>query len=1712
MNLRGSMAKTVYEILVSLQGTKQVQDNLVGLTQDLTLVGSQLKQTGDQIGAILNSANTAFKEYESALARVNTILRQGDEGLNKFDEALRGNVASTGNIISLVDAANASYEAFSSGITDVKDNLELLTKAQDLALGGFTTLTQGVNTLTNVYNAYSGKVEDAATSTEAFSKIADQAAKVQELGKITIDEYSKYIGRVAPAGSAAGVGISELNAAIAQATSKGLSAESTFSGLSGLLKAIQQPTLEATREVASLNIELQSLGEAPIAFDSVALKTKGLLGVLEDVNRALTLTGKQGALGSLIGDVEAFRVAVSLLGDNFSQYSSFVDQVRDSTGSASNAADKMAQTFESKTLVAFNKVNQGLIELGKGVAVALTPLLDGLGFLIDNFNQLPEPIKNLVTYATVATGGLLTLSGTFLIVVGSAKALWGALLEVSLWQKNLSASITQANAGLASQAIAANNTTSAMTLYSGATAQASNANKGMIATASSLGSGLLSLLGTLGLVAGAYYGVTEAIRVFQANSGKDFEVIKAFEELNAKLRETVKLTQEARGELNRTGKVDTSQLLNPENRPEQKNFGLDVKGYEPNFIDAEKKLGLRNGLSKGNLRDNAPELLGALRGNLEANGYITLGGKKYSKKDLENDPYVSYYLGLNSSKPLSTSNLEGLNTLNTTLDQGAKLKQGVDQGNSDLFATFDTLKSKSKGGQLTEDQQVDFKAISKAYESQTALILKAQEKLISDIEKTWSDPRLTEGQKEAGAKQLEEQKKALDTSLIELKGKVLELQKATGQVVSEQLTSQSKVILEEQNRLVLQAYESLSSEQTANLDIQKSQLDKSLTNQEISYKDYSRKVLEIDKAKTEVLIGNLNRAIESGKLSESGRLEARKQIISLENQLLENQAKTEQSILENKQAKLEATYRQGVAEVKKYILERSGDEVRAIELETSLNRKFNQDKINLLKDRLSREKLGETERLDLITQISELELTNLQNSERAKEAIRAEFDKRRQAKAGEYSAIVEKDLLNQLITEKQAIEYSVKLNDYLLSEKRKSLESQLNSELEANRDNSTKVTQIKRDLAQTELDIENNKLDGKKKLLDQELNISIANSGKQLNTLKGLYNSQTISETDYLKEAQKIQEDQLKEEQRVIEEKIKLSAKGSQERAKLEEQLTQNILRQQELTIDSQKANLDRVLKIEQSNGNKRLAELERLKNDRLISETDYYNEVSKVNQEILRDEQRAIEEKIKLSAKGSQERADLERQLAENLLNQQQESIEAVSEAIGRQVEELDRQVSDTLSKYDNLSRSIGVNSLSLSGVDSFVSSVSGVFSDISQGQGDITSKTNELTQSFSNLEQVTKKWAQVLNDPKRTLEQEAQVNLELNKARNEALNQQRELNDLKTRENQLFSVANQAVNSINSKYGDILVNVSSYEDIQSNIARLEQLRLDISSKQLNIEKQQVLVEIAKERASTLAEIAKIEAQLADPKLSQGEINALRNQRDALKEVLNLLEQEKQVRLENIKLQQEAIDLQKKTSQAQSGETINPNLPEPPKSPESNPSTDLSTSLEGFTGEFKDSIGVLSETLTGQSEIISDGLSDLRGDFSGLTQSNSEGLGKVNEALLTINEGVLTGLVPIPENLLGVKDSVTSGFNVSLPSALSKEITPLNDKLTQVGTKIDSGLSTFGANLQAGLTRVDTGISSIGVTLTALNRSIALLPSAIASAIPRSVVTKPSQ
>lgn len=289
-----------------------------------------------------------------------------------------------------VELLEASYDVASAGFDEAGEASKILGASTRGAIGGFSDLATVSDAATSVLNAYGLEADQA-------SSVIDKFIQTQNAGKIVVDQFASQIGRLAPIAAQAGISLDELNGFIAQATVQGVPVESTFSGIRQAISAVLKPAEQASQLAEELGIQ----------FNAAALRSGGLVGIIEELNKRGLDTADN--LTVLFGSVEAVAALAPSTGAKFGELTNKIQASADSLGVAEEAFRKVAETGAAQTQRLANLANEALLQIGqpldrvKGAVLAtLNDLLqgaiaaseEGIGRLNTATIDLTETLRN----------------------------------------------------------------------------------------------------------------------------------------------------------------------------------------------------------------------------------------------------------------------------------------------------------------------------------------------------------------------------------------------------------------------------------------------------------------------------------------------------------------------------------------------------------------------------------------------------------------------------------------------------------------------------------------------------------------------------------------------------------------------------------------------------------------------------------------------------------------------------------------------------------------------------------------------------------------------------------------------------------------------------------------------------------------------------------------------------------------------------------------------------------------------------------------------------------------------------------------------------------------------------------------------------------------------------------------------------------------------
>lgn len=273
---------------------------------------------------IRESIETA-KELELRLAEIQTISPEFRiRGLDSVQQQVQSISQSFG--IDQLEVASGLYQTLSNQIGDANQSVQFLTDSAAFSRATLTDLSDSVNLLAGVLNAYGLEASNAA-------RVSDVLFKTIELGRVRGQELAQNFGNITTQAAQLGVDIEEVGAAIATLTIQGVKADTAMTGLQNIFIKLIRPS-------SGLKKALDEIGVSSVR---AGIETDGLIGFLIKLEQ--TTGGTIEELGEMFPRVRALRGEMGLVADEGNKAVETFNRLRkEFRGASADAAGIVLET------------------------------------------------------------------------------------------------------------------------------------------------------------------------------------------------------------------------------------------------------------------------------------------------------------------------------------------------------------------------------------------------------------------------------------------------------------------------------------------------------------------------------------------------------------------------------------------------------------------------------------------------------------------------------------------------------------------------------------------------------------------------------------------------------------------------------------------------------------------------------------------------------------------------------------------------------------------------------------------------------------------------------------------------------------------------------------------------------------------------------------------------------------------------------------------------------------------------------------------------------------------------------------------------------------------------------------------------------------------------------------------------------------------------
>jgi TP901 family phage tail tape measure protein len=352
-------------------------------------------KNGLLIGAALGVGVAQAISLERAMANVLTISQQiTSENVGAFTDQI---VEVSTELPQTADQlADGLYQIVSSGF-DGADAMEILQVSARGASAGLTMTETAARAVLGVLNAYGLSASDA-------SDVMDVMFQTVNYGVISFEELAQQLGDVVPMAAAAGVGFDDMSAALAAITLTGIPAAEAVTALNMLLTRVMKPTQDLKQAVKDLGYESAAS----------AVEQDGLYVVVNKLNGAAGNTAE--GISNMWKDIRATRAALALAsagGENYANtYAGIANEV--SRAEATQKAYALqTDTVTGQWQLASNQARALAIDVGRALLPALKAVGSVVHTVVGSVEDLPGPMKSVLTMVTASIVGLLLLRAAY---------------------------------------------------------------------------------------------------------------------------------------------------------------------------------------------------------------------------------------------------------------------------------------------------------------------------------------------------------------------------------------------------------------------------------------------------------------------------------------------------------------------------------------------------------------------------------------------------------------------------------------------------------------------------------------------------------------------------------------------------------------------------------------------------------------------------------------------------------------------------------------------------------------------------------------------------------------------------------------------------------------------------------------------------------------------------------------------------------------------------------------------------------------------------------------------------------------------------------------------------------------------------------------------------------------------------------------------------
>ena len=373
---------------------------IAGLTA--TLSGALLSAVGNVTRSINNMVQ-AYADLDYQVRLANSATGEGESGYNNLKKAI--DTVGVEAAASQEEIALLATELTRAGLSS-EEAAAVMPSVARAAEGTGTAFAEMASIVGSSMNNFGMSVEEAGRVTDILVATANQSST----SVVGLGNAMKYAG---PAAASLGVSMEDTAASVGLLANAGIDAEQAGTGLRTMLTRLSLAAQGASGEALGLTRGQEKLATAMKILGAEVTNTDGTLKPMDQTLKALKQSmnelsaGEQIELATALFGEQGATKFLALVNQSEEDITNMFGAIRNSKGATAEAR-KNVEGLKTTLLELGGSIDVLKSAFAKVIGAAITPFVKAISAVVNVFNNLPGPIKDLIAALTLMTAAWAT--------------------------------------------------------------------------------------------------------------------------------------------------------------------------------------------------------------------------------------------------------------------------------------------------------------------------------------------------------------------------------------------------------------------------------------------------------------------------------------------------------------------------------------------------------------------------------------------------------------------------------------------------------------------------------------------------------------------------------------------------------------------------------------------------------------------------------------------------------------------------------------------------------------------------------------------------------------------------------------------------------------------------------------------------------------------------------------------------------------------------------------------------------------------------------------------------------------------------------------------------------------------------------------------------------------------------------------------------------